>query len=201
MLTSETYLDPLFDLARTRGAAAGLSAVLDGVDVAAVAPHRWTAVPAGQALPSAPTLPNLLATAEGITIVQHPGGGDGPGLTGLRSARLGAVRLGLVTAMLDLAVPHLRDRTAGGVPLLDKQLITGTIADLLTEITVLRLSFAAVGDDTPAGVTHDVHAQIGELGWQVTMLYGARGYLADHPVRCLHVSDLIANLWLPGGAR
>ena len=42
----------------------------------------------------------------------------------------------------------------------------------------------------------DLHSQLDELGWEVTKLFGAAGYMTDHPARALYVSALVASAWI-----
>ena len=141
---------------------------------------------------------------------------------GGRRFRPAAVRLGLVRRLLDLAVEHLAGRTTGGEPLLSKQLLSGDIANVIADVELLRV-YARCQHDLAAmaelhrqlgqagprtgdlgriqrGQLSQQHRQLGELGWQVTKLFGAIGYLADYPVRALYVAVLVADTWLAGEA-
>ncbi len=185
-------------VARSDGLAAGLGLALLGVDVLAVAPGRWAAVPSRQAPIGAKTRTHRLAEPEGIVFVACPG--DRPQATPglLRTGKLlAAVRLGLVRRLLDLAVEHLAGRTTGGEPLLSKQLLSGDIANVIADVELLRV-YARCQHDLAAMA--ELHRQLGELGWQVTKLFGAIGYLADYPVRALYVAVLVADTWLAGEA-
>jgi Acyl-CoA dehydrogenase, C-terminal domain len=190
--------------ARDRGLAAGLARALAGAladtPVQAVAPGRYAAVCAGDVPEGAAVRTHRLAGAEGITFVHCPGERPpgGPGLSDL-GRLLAAVRLGLVRRTLDLAVAHLSGRDGGGEPLSRKQLVTGAIADIVAGVELLRAQAQSQHDQ--AGL-QDVHARIDELGWEVAKLFGAAGYLADHPARALYVSALAANTWIAAeGAR
>lgn len=190
----------LHALAHREGLAAGLSAVLEAVPVREAAPGGVAAVPAHLPL-EGETVPNRLAALEGIRLVRLPGGA-GRGLTGLPAARLAAVRAGVLGRLLEQAVRRLTRRTFDGTPLIGFQLVTGEIADLVTELEVLRLATAAAEErEVPAAVVADWHATVGELGWSVAKFFGAEGYIEDHPVRVVHVSDLVANVCLAQEAR
>lgn len=121
--------------------------------------------------------------------------------------RFAAVRLGVTRRMLDLAARHLGERMSGDVPLLRLQLPQATIADCAAGIELARESLAIMATTAPLvgrppepdpSLLADLHARISELAWQVTTLFGASGYVADHPVRCLYVSELLRNLLVPG---
>jgi hypothetical protein len=186
------------DLGRDHGLAAGLAAVLDGLDPAASAPNRLAVLPAAASLPAgAHVLPNALAARDGLAVVRFEAAGapagTGRGLTGRRAAALAAVRLGVLSRLLDQAVTRLAGRHFGGVPLIEQQLVAGTVADVVAGIelwTALHL------DDAPADVTAAQHERLTDADWAVTRLFGAEGYIADHPVRSLYMSTLVADVWV-----
>lgn len=193
-------VDQAIALGRARGLAAGLADALDGLDPLAVSPSCFAALPeacirstaAGRRAP----LAHRLAELEGIRFVRlhdectvaHAG------LPHARAVALAGVRLGVLYALLDQAVEFLTTRTSAGTPLIRLQLVTGAIADTLAEAALLRegLSLAHEGQHPSLGMWHE---QISALGWAVTGLFGARGYLEDHPVRALYVSELVAGTW------
>jgi hypothetical protein len=172
------------------GLAAGLAAVLDGLDPAVEAPHGIAVLPVANAPEGARIVPNALVAREGMSVVRYLAPGPGRGLTGDRAAALAEVRLGLLARMLDLAVERLSGRTFAGVPLIDQQLVVGAVADVLTELDLLR----ATRSDSAAA---DLHERVTDAGWTVTRMFGAEGYIADHPARCLYVSALVADIWIP----
>jgi hypothetical protein len=182
-----THVDQYRDL----GLAAGLAKVLDGLDSAAAAPQGIAVLPVVSAPQGARIVPNPIVAREGLSIVQYLASGTDGGLTGHRAAALAEVRLGLLARMLDLAVERLSGRTFAGVPLIDQQLVAGAVANVLTDLDLLA---AAQYDDNTAA---DLHERVTEAGWTVTKLFGAEGYIADHPVRCLYVSALVADIWIP----
>jgi hypothetical protein len=187
------------DLGQSLDLAAGLAAVLDGLDPEAVAPEGLAVLPTVGLPAGACVLPHALAARDGLSVVRFPrrpgGAGYGRGLTGSRAAALAAVRLGVLSRMLDMAVWRLAGRRFGGVLLIDKQLVIGAVADVVTD---LELSAAAsVDDDTAAEIAAAQHERLTEVGWMVARFFGAEGYIADHPVRALYVSTLIADVWVP----
>ncbi|GAA2742136.1 acyl-CoA dehydrogenase family protein [Kitasatospora cinereorecta] len=206
----------LRELGRSGGLAAGLTAVLDGLDPAATAPAGVALLPVallpGSRSPAAAAVPvpHPFAAFEGLALVRFPHSARGPGLTGGRAAALASVRIGLLSHLLDLAVDRLKERRFGGVPLIDHQLVSAAVADAVIEIELAVAGVSAgasagaaagsVADDGSAGSVRARHERLTGAGWTVTRLFGAAGYLTDHPVRALHLSALAADLWLaPAG--
>lgn len=181
-------------IARSQGLAAGLARALSGAQVAATAPGRYAAVRAEDVPRGAAVRTHNLADAEDIVFLECPGGRPRSAPDLVEIGRLvAAVRLGVLRRMLDQAVEHLSNREAGGEPLVRKQLVTGTIADVIAGVELLRIY--AQTQNEPAAIA-DVHNQIDELGWEVAKLFGAAGYIADHAARSLYVSALVANTWI-----
>jgi hypothetical protein len=181
-------------ITRDEGLAAGLAAALAGTEVTATAPGRYAAVPVRDLPEGAVVRPHSMAALEEIAFVECPGARPAGGYGLAETGRLiAAVRLGLVRRLLDHAVGHLSERTSGDEPLIRKQLITGAVADIIAEVELLR-EYARSQQDPD--VLDDLHRQLDRLGWQVTMLFGAAGYITDHPARALYVSALVANTWI-----
>jgi len=116
------------------------------------------------------------------------------------SLALLAVRLGLLSRVLDLAVTHLSERQAEGSPLIGKQLLQGAVADVVTVIEAGRhcLDLLGAAATPPRSALDLMHQRVGTAGWQLITMFGASGYLREHPVRCLYVADLIAACWAAG---
>jgi hypothetical protein len=188
--------------ARAEGLAAGLTLALEGFDALAIAPGRYAAVPAKTAPDEMLAVAHSLADREEVVFVDRgrlpAGEADDAELVRL-GQRLAAVRLGLTRRLLDAAVEHLSGRFGGGEPLVRKQLVTGTIADIIAGIELLREYVNCLPTLSPACVA-DLHARVTELDLDVIRLFGAAGYIADHPARALYVSALVANTWVPEGA-
>jgi hypothetical protein len=190
------------------GLAAGLAIALAGVDVAAEMPGQIAAVPAADIRDTDSVVAHRLAAMEGISFVRSSGRVASTGMsTGSHTGsdeqigvRLAAVRLGLANQLLELAVRHLAERTNGDEPLLRKQLVIGSIADVTSAIEALRRYIAVVARKPSQEALADIHEQITEVDWQVTKFFGASGYITDHPVRSLYVSALVANTWVGKGA-
>lgn len=181
-------------IARNEGLAAGLAAALSGTEVIATAPGRYAAIPAREVPAGAAVRTHTLADLEDITFVECPGQRPAGTLGLVEIGKLvAAVRLGLVRGLLDQAVEHLSGRMVGDEPLVRKQLITGAIADIIAEVELLRAYANSQQDPDAVG---DLHTKLDDLGWQVAKLFGAAGYIADHPGRALYVSALVANTWI-----
>jgi len=168
--------------------APGLTDVLAGLDIAATAPRGVAVLPVAEVPYGAQIVPNNLAAREGLALVRIPDA-DGPGLVGARAAALAEVRLTVLRQMLELAVARLAGRSFAGVPLIDQQLVTGALADVVTGVELA----SSLADDAPAAARHE---WLTEAGWTVTKFFGAEGYIADHPVRSLYVSTLVADVWI-----
>lgn len=181
-------------VAREEGLAAGLAAAVGDTEVAATAPGRLAAVPAAGVPEGVPVHRHRLADHEGVVFLPTPGTAHAPPPTLAEvGRRLAAARLGLVRRLLDEAVEHLSGRSTGGEPLIRKQLVTGAVADILADLELLREQILA--PDDPVAVA-DAHERLDDLGWEVLKLFGAAGYIADHPARALHVSVLVGNTWV-----
>jgi hypothetical protein len=184
-------------LGREAGLAAGLAAVLEGLDPATAAPAGVAVLPSVDVPPGARVVPHALAAREGLTLVRFPPSGatrTGTGLDDRRAAALAAVRLGVLAGLLDAAVDRLAGRRYGGVALIEQQLVVGAVADVVIELESAAATLC--DDDPPAEVVAAQHERLTAAGWTVTRFFGAEGYLADHPVRSLYVSTLVADVWV-----
>ncbi|PWI44818.1 acyl-CoA dehydrogenase family protein [Streptomyces sp. ICBB 8177] len=205
--------------AHAEGLAAGLTQALAAARDGVSPPGRVAALPAGRVPPGAAVVRNRLAEREGIGCFVWPGreterphhlrpvrqaeridhDGESGGATAEFAVLLGAVRLGATRRLLEHAVGHLSGRTAGGEPTIRKQLVLGTVADVMTGVEAARHALLT-GAGVPEAVA-DTHERLTELDWETTKLLGASGYLADGPARAAHVSRLLADCWVaaPGG--
>jgi hypothetical protein len=203
MTGTATAFDPdlarLHELGRALDLAAGLAAMLDGLDPRTAAPDGVALLPVSTPVPDARILPHPFAARDGLMLVRFPrpsgASGQGRGLTGPRAAALAAVRIGLLSGLLDAAAHRLAGRTFAGTRLIDQQLVVGAVADVLTELDLAAA--ARLDADTAAEVAAAQHERLTEAGWTVARFFGAEGYLADHPVRSLYLSALAADVWLP----
>ncbi|WP_353942655.1 acyl-CoA dehydrogenase family protein [Streptomyces sp. HUAS MG91] len=180
--------------AHEAGLAAGLAVALDGFDTTA-APGPVAAVPSAWAAEDAEVLPHHVAAAEGISFVRCAAPGTAPEqeLVAL-AAGLAAVRLGATRRLTRHAVEHLTHRTSGGEPTIRKQLVLGTLADLLTAVEAIRAQLRVVAPTV--ATVGDVHDRITALDWEAAKLLGASGFLVESPARSAHVSQLVANCWV-----
>ncbi|MFC0541217.1 acyl-CoA dehydrogenase family protein [Kutzneria chonburiensis] len=189
-----TVLEQCERIARDEGLAAGLAAALSGTEVTAAAPGSFAAVPAASVADGAEIRTHSLADREDIVFLACPGERPAADYTLAEIGRLlAAVRIGTVRRLLDEAIAYLSERTVADEPLIRKQLITGTVGDVAAELELAR-AYASV--PLAPDALADLHSTLDELGWQVTQLFGAAGYVADHAVRALYVSALVANTWI-----
>jgi alkylation response protein AidB-like acyl-CoA dehydrogenase len=180
--------------ARAEGLATAATVALSEVDIAATAPGRWVAVPATRVPEDAVVRRHSLAGLEDIVFQECPGARPaGTGELVEIGRRLAAVRLGVLRRALDQAVEHLSGREGGGEPLVRKQLVVGALAGVMADIELLR---QRASTETGPAALADLHDCLDELGWRVTQLFGAAGYIADHPARALYVSALLASTWV-----
>jgi hypothetical protein len=174
------------------GLAAGLAEALAGVEIVA-APGGTAAVPTDWTS-DGETIPHRVAACEGIAFVRVPAAAEATDTLTELGVLLAAARLGATRRLADHAVAHLSGRTSGGEPTIRKQLVLGTVADLLTEVEALRVQLLLPA--ATAETVADVHDRITDLDWEAAKLLGASGYLADGPGRSCHVSELVANCWV-----
>jgi hypothetical protein len=200
-------LSTLDTLAYRDGLAAGLRAILDPALAVPVTPDGYTLLPAGcpalHERAGVTVLPHPLAGREGLVLARFAGWTQhGAARPGDRYALpLAAVRLGLLRRMLDAAVAHLAGRQSDGAPLTGRQLVQASIADAATTLEICGHALAAGSaverpDTLVAGAW--LHARLDRAGLAVAGLFGASGYLRDHPVRCLHLGALVREAWAPG---
>jgi hypothetical protein len=110
-----------------------------------------------------------------------------------------AVRLGVTRRMLGLAAAHLGGRRSEGAPLTARQLVQAAIADVATAIEACHHGLRVAGTD-PAAATAAaawMHTRLDRADRTVSEMFGAAGYLRDHPVRSLHVVALVREVWAP----
>ena len=185
------------DLGREQGLAAGLAAALAGLDPLREAPAGVAVLPAAALPGGVGVLPHPVAGLEGLVLVRIPSNGSLPahprGLAGARASALAAVRIGVLDRLLDLAVERLQNRRFAGVALIDQQLVAGAVADVAVEI---ELATAGMGLDATPEVAWAGHERLTEAGWSVARFFGAEGFTTDHPARSLHMSALVADMWV-----
>ncbi|MBY8888950.1 acyl-CoA dehydrogenase [Streptomyces sp. PTM05] len=194
---SRSVLDRCEETAYDKGFATALALVLRDVDIAAAAPGAVVGVPEGWPVAGEAVDVPLATGWNSLAFVRLPK--DRPADADACAAvvpRLARARIGLLRRTLDEAVAHLSARTSVGEPLLYKQLILGSVADTVTELQTLRRhADGLLLRPRPASAAY-LHARIDRLDWRVCMLFGASGYITDHPATALYLSDLVANTWV-----
>ncbi len=189
--------DVITDCERTAladGLAAGLALALEGVDVTAP-PGPVAAVPSSWVAADATVVEHRVARLEGISFVRRDGRRPGQDEDLLPFAvRLAAVRLGNTGRLTAHAVAHLSARSSGGEPTIRKQMVVGTVADLLTGLEAIRAQLRAAR--ASIRTLAEMHDRITAMDWEAAKLLGASGFLAESPGRAAHVSGLTANCWV-----
>jgi alkylation response protein AidB-like acyl-CoA dehydrogenase len=136
-----------------------------------------------------------MAALEGIAFVRcEPSRPEDAERLTAFGALLGAARLGVSRRVLEWAVEHLSGRVVDAEPTIRKQLVLGTLADVLTGVEAARRLLLAAGS-VPAAVT-EAHDWTTELDWESAKLLGASGFITDSPSRGGYVSRLVANCWI-----
>ena len=193
------------EIAFNDGLAAALGSIPPGPEVLWASTSGWSLVPTGAA-GSRPehqsgdiiTAAGTLVALEGLTLVrraQTPAAGKP-----VSSLYLIALRIGLTRRMLGLAIEYLRGRMSDGRPLIQRQLVQGSVAKIATAVEICSQAITAVPDETDAPVpTGWMHDRLDRADSLVVAMFGATGFLLDHPARCLHVVALLRDLWDPGG--
>ncbi|MFF5442363.1 hypothetical protein [Streptomyces achromogenes] len=103
----------------------------------------------------------------------------------------------LLRDVLDGAVSRLDGRTSEGAPLLGRQLVRGTIADVALALSETRDLL-----DLPrptAGRRRRIHRDLVAAGRTALGLYGASSFAAEGPGRLLHAAELLGNAYLHTG--
>lgn len=211
-------VDEISAVSEADGLHAGLCRVLDHTSAVPCSATGLTLLPSGAhtrvtrwRLPhtdlgreaTVTVLPHPLAATERLELVRlsapsanhRPTDAATDHVVALAAVLLAAVRIGLVARMTRLAVAHLSSRESEGRPLIERQLLHGAIADAVAALelcrhTLARHTYASIG------AINDAHAQLSQVGWSVTTLFGGSGYLREHPVRSLYVAELVHDAWV-----
>ena len=113
-------------------------------------------------------------------------------------AGLLAVRAGLSRRLLGRALDQLAGRTSDGAPLTERQLVRAEIA----EVAIVLETVEAVLPVPPSGSDTDFwHAEMDRADLTLARLFGAAGYLDDHPARALRLVGLLRDVFAPVGFR
>jgi alkylation response protein AidB-like acyl-CoA dehydrogenase len=121
------------------------------------------------------------------------GGGRGVFAECVALARLGwcALAVGAAQAVLDYVIPYVKDRTAFGESISNRQAVAFAVADIAIELEGMRLATyrAAArvdGDQTfsrEVALARRLCAEHGmTIGSQGVQLLGGHGYVKEHPV-------------------
>ncbi len=211
-------------LAREGGLAAGLGAALAQTGPVPCSRRGRTLLPAGwgqlvdcwqpagaagaHGSCASVVLPHPVAAAEGLELIEVTLAGPialtaTTGPAARWSARLIAVRVGLTDRMLGLAVGHLAGRESDGAPLTSLQLVQGAIADVTSCLEICRHGLEVIDSEPPgpAQAFDWMHDRLDRADLAISGMFGAAGYLADHPVRCLRLVALLRDLWTEPAAR
>ncbi|MEU3955981.1 hypothetical protein ACIG54_06120 [Streptomyces achromogenes] len=103
----------------------------------------------------------------------------------------------LLRDVLDGAVSRLDGRTSEGAPLLGRQLVRGTIADVALALSETR---DLLGLPRPtAERRRRIHRDLVAAGRTALGLYGASSFAAEGPGRLLYAAELLGNTYLHAG--
>ncbi|GIJ79436.1 Acyl-CoA dehydrogenase, C-terminal domain [Micromonospora phaseoli] len=111
------------------------------------------------------------------------------------------LRLGVSQWLLDQARTYLAGRTSGGVPLIQQQLVQGSLAEAVTEqqgVVAVLDALESAGDELSPSLAAHLHRQITDTDRMSLRLLGAGGFLSDGPGGIAHLSELLADAHLDG---
>jgi hypothetical protein len=108
------------------------------------------------------------------------------------------LRLGLSEGLRDDCVTHLANRPSGDGTVLLHQMVKGQLAEALGQQLELRALLASAGGEelSPRQARH-LHGEVTTTSRALLRLFGARGFLMEGPGATAHVSELLADLYLP----
>ncbi|MBD7952115.1 acyl-CoA dehydrogenase family protein [Oerskovia rustica] len=191
-------LEDVRAVARTRGAAAALTALASVVPLACV-PGGYVLLPAGLTPPDGALRTADVPTPEVPLTVWHVPP-DGTAVDPRSAAAdlawrtgVAAVRLGLAERLLETACDRLRGRTVAGSPTIDLPPVRLAIADAVLAHLTSRALLSTAEDGLPATTLGTVTAALDDSGRTVLNLFGASGYLDDTPGRLARVAELLGH--------
>lgn len=220
-MTGPAPLTAVAAIARRDGLAAGLTAAFDLGEPVACSPQGRTLIPpallpvvggwsiGGVDHPAAHCRveiePHVLARLERLELVRvstaasPPAAPVGAGRPGARGpAALVAVRAGLDRRLLALVIDALSGRISAGAPLTERQLVRAEIAEIAIVVETVESALAAGMTADQARLWHD---ELDRADQVLARLFGAAGYLDDHPARALRLVALIRDVAAPAGER
>ena len=109
------------------------------------------------------------------------------------------LRLGLAQSLLSTCLGYLRARTVAGTPLVNQQLVKGTLADAVVEHSIVETVLAGADPDGLSGrALTDLHHQLTAADRMLLRLLGASGFVAAGPATVSYVSELFADVYVRG---
>lgn len=108
------------------------------------------------------------------------------------------LRLGLSEGLRDACLTHLKGRRSGDSSILLQQMVKLQLAEVLTE--QLELEALLLSCDIPSAGPSELrrlHDRVTLTDRSLLRLFGAVGYLSDGPGLTAHVSELLAETYLP----
>jgi hypothetical protein len=114
-------------------------------------------------------------------------------------AALLAVRAGLGRRLLGRAIEELAGRTSDGAPLTERQLVRAEIAEIAITLEAVETALPTLPTRPADAGTEFWHDEIDRADQSLSRLFGASGYLDDHPGRVLRLVGLIRDVYAPPG--
>lgn len=221
-MTRPISLPAIATVARRDGLAAGLTAAFDLRAPVPCSPAGRTLIPPGLlpvvgewslsdgAVPAVECRveiePHDVARAEHLALVRvtrthrdtrgTPVRPDRPA-SGWPAALL-AVRAGVGRRLLGRAIDELSGRTSDGIPLTERQLVRAEVAEIAITLEAVETVLAG----HPAGIeTEPWHGDLDRSDEALARLFGAGGYVDDHPARALRLVGLLRDVYAPAEIR
>ncbi|QUI33089.1 hypothetical protein H9W91_21185 [Streptomyces alfalfae] len=164
----------------------------------AVVPRALLEENAAQRAEAAPHVPApLLGEETGLAVLAPPAGGaQEPPLPEAWRTGLAWLRLGASEALRDACVAYLAGRESEGTALLMKQMVKGTLAEVLIEHLEIE---GALGEGPGGDAVRRLQEQITRTDRTILRLLGAHGFTGDGPGRDAYVSELLADVYATAG--
>ncbi len=110
------------------------------------------------------------------------------------------LRLGVSEGLRDACLTHLKGRRSGDSSILLQQIVKLQLAEVLTEQLELEALLLTCDISAAAPVElRRLHGRVTLTDRSLLRLFGAVGYLSDGPGLAAHVSELLAETYLPSG--
>jgi hypothetical protein len=138
-----------------------------------------------------PLVGGPLVAVRAVALPSVPGEPVPAGRRAAIARALGYVRLGLALGLRDAAQEYLAGRTAGEVPLLQQQMVKGSLADATLDLLLAR---AQLDEGEPSvAASARIHGRITDAARTLLRLLGASGFVAGGPGSLAHHSELLEN--------